>query len=209
MMLEERFIKTMQFVELCPENKDAFSNEYASLLMTIGAEVDCLFTLNCGFEPNEKKCISDYVTLEPLVKPWKIELLDRDLDPLAPFGEWNSDSPGKSLKWWQAYNAIKHARGDNRECGSQQKVLDYLAGLCLLENLMLKRISQKYSCKDVPSEYSKLFYIDGWEYNSTPYNKYETSIPLHLDRDNEEDRALVDALKNFGLEGDLFDPPDE
>ena len=209
-MLEEKFIKTQQYVELTPENYDTFSNEYASLLITIGAEVDALFKLNCSIDPREQRStIADYVSLAPEVVSIEVEIMDRELDTIVPFEKWDIEKPAQSLEWWQAYTSIKHDRESNRHLASQKNVLYALAALCLLENTMLKKIADEYKCKDVPFEYSKQFYIVGWEYNSSVYSKYEKDIYLHLDENNEADRSLVEMMKNFGMEGGLYEPAEE
>ena len=43
MMLEEKFIHTLDFVALSTDNEAAYSNEYAGLIQMIGAEMDSFF----------------------------------------------------------------------------------------------------------------------------------------------------------------------
>ena len=64
-MLEERFIKTCQYAELTPDNYNTYSDEFASLLMAIGAEIDTLFKLNCGIDLKSRSNIENYITLIP------------------------------------------------------------------------------------------------------------------------------------------------
>ena len=40
LMLEKRFVESIEFVELHEDNFDAFSNGYALLIQAIGAELD-------------------------------------------------------------------------------------------------------------------------------------------------------------------------
>lgn len=40
MMLEEKFIHTLDFVALSTDNEATYSNEYAGLIQMIGAEMD-------------------------------------------------------------------------------------------------------------------------------------------------------------------------
>ena len=46
-MLEDKFIDTMQYVELAPENYNAFSNEFASILMSVGAAISVSVLVGC------------------------------------------------------------------------------------------------------------------------------------------------------------------
>lgn len=49
LMLEKRFVESIEFVELHEDNFDAFSNGYALLIQAIGAELDTVFKEFCGF----------------------------------------------------------------------------------------------------------------------------------------------------------------
>lgn len=209
MMLEDRFIRTCQFVELTPDNYDTFSNEYASLLMAIGAEIDVLFKLNCSIDVEERSSIEKYISLQPLVKDIELEVVNREIETVKPFATWDITAPAKSLEWWQAYNKIKHGRGDNRQFASQRNVLFALAALCLLENYMLKKIALEYNCMNVPSEYSKLFYIIGWKYNSVTYNKNEKDLFFQIDETDEDDKKLLDLLRELGWDDVISSIPEE
>ena len=72
LMLEKKFIATENYVTLSQQNYNTFSNEYASLLQLVGAELDGFFKKYCGFELDDKKNISDYaVTIlsnDPVIK---------------------------------------------------------------------------------------------------------------------------------------------
>ena len=46
LMLEKRFVESIEFVELHEDNFDAFSNGYALLIQAIGAELDTVFKYN-------------------------------------------------------------------------------------------------------------------------------------------------------------------
>ena len=48
-MLEDKFLATVNYVELNQANFQSFSNEYALLLQAIGAELDNFFKAYCGF----------------------------------------------------------------------------------------------------------------------------------------------------------------
>ena len=60
MMLEEKFIHTLDFVALSTDNEATYSNEYAGLIQMIGAEMDSFFKEYCGFAPTDNKNISHY-----------------------------------------------------------------------------------------------------------------------------------------------------
>lgn len=62
LMLEKKLINTFNYVELSTSNYSTFSNEYASLIQSIGAELDSFFKLYCSFNFNDKVKI-DIATL--------------------------------------------------------------------------------------------------------------------------------------------------
>ena len=53
-MLEDKFLATVNYVELNQANFQSFSNEYALLLQAIGAELDNFFKVYCGFDPTDR-----------------------------------------------------------------------------------------------------------------------------------------------------------
>lgn len=59
-MLEKHFIESVEFAELNEENFTAYSNGHASLIQTIGSELDTVFKEFCGFKTTEKRTIEDY-----------------------------------------------------------------------------------------------------------------------------------------------------
>lgn len=48
-------------MEINPSNFSTYSNEYALLLQSIGAELDNFFKVYCGFNLTDRKNIADYV----------------------------------------------------------------------------------------------------------------------------------------------------
>lgn len=55
LMLEKRFVESLEFVELHRDNFNTFSNGYALLIQVIGAELDTVFKEYCGFNTTERK----------------------------------------------------------------------------------------------------------------------------------------------------------
>lgn len=77
LMLEKRFVESIEFVELHEDNFDAFSNGYALLIQAIGAELDTVFKEFCGFNTTDRKTVADYaqyiLTNTPDIKNQKIK----------------------------------------------------------------------------------------------------------------------------------------
>ena len=100
LMLEEKFVETLNYVALSKDNEKTYSNEYAALLQMIGAELDSFFKVYCGFGASEVKNISDYyqfVTTDyPEILTQEIRVRSADLT-FRPFEGWNGIQAKQSL----------------------------------------------------------------------------------------------------------------
>lgn len=160
LMLEKKFISTFNYVELDPNNYSTYSNEYASLIQTIGAELDSFFKIYCGFQPHERKTITDYanciLTTECNIINTEILASHKRLS-LIPFSTWNQSQAAQSLDWWKAFDHIKHSRTANYSDASLKNTLYLLCALYILESKYLVRITNVAVEADIPDEESSLF----------------------------------------------------
>lgn len=174
LMLEKRFKESIEYVELHKDNFDTFSNGYALLIQTIGAELDTVFKEFCGFNTDERKCISDYakyiLEVNPDIKNHKIIVKDCDID-IQPFANWDVSQAAQSLSWWTAFTDIKHNRYDKIKQANQENVLNILGALCLIEMLFLKKITNETGEFDVFDESSNLFLFKDWSTKAIPLNQ--------------------------------------
>lgn len=154
LLLERRFLETIDYVGLHKSNFGSFSDTYAMLMQAIGAELDTAFKIYCGFAKTDRKTIAVYV------KSIDTEESDADSDSHAkkhpfrqqiiylnaynlmiqPFKDWDSNCPAQSLFWWDAFDKVKHNRIDNKELANQENCLNMLGALYLLDMKMLKKI---------------------------------------------------------------------
>lgn len=170
-MLEDKFLATANFVEINPANFSSFSNEYALLLQSIGAELDNFFKVYCGFALTDRKNIADYTTPVlsdfPSIKEEQIKVLGTDIT-VSPFAGWNGAAPAQSLSWWTAFGHIKHNRIDNFPEANQENVLNMLAALFLLEMKQFGKVARESNGHldepDSPDEKSQIFEPIGWNY---------------------------------------------
>ena len=170
LLLEKKFLNTNDYVEICKDNKDAYSNEYAYMLQAIGGELDTFFKEYCGFALTDRNSIADYekdvTTKFPHIKTQEVEvILNKNIH--KPFEHWSTAQPSQSLFWWQAYDHIKHNRVDNAKEASQNNVLYILSALFLLEMKLLDEISQSTGEPNIPNTKSELFDLPGWTYTHT------------------------------------------
>lgn len=161
-LLETDFKNSIRYVSLDEKNYNTFSVEYARLLQAICSEIDVLFKELCSCLNKKGNNISDYADI--LLKndstiPDRIiylKMYHRGFE-ICPFKNWKK---GNAPTWWGSYNEIKHHRKENMQKANQKNVLYALAGLFLLENILLKNIilenKETYPCVDYPSV---LFYM--------------------------------------------------
>lgn len=168
MMLEEKFIKTLNFVELNEDNYNTYSKEFASLIIVIGAELDAIFKLFCS-ESNEKnQSITDYakyiLDIYPDIRGQSMSI-NKEIT-IKPFSLWSKEQPGKSLSWWSAYTDIKHDRILNYKEATLDNCLNIIGALFLLEmKIFLSFKKDKKDNKDIPDRDSQLFVLDNWKNN--------------------------------------------
>ena len=171
-MLEDKFLSTVNYVEISQANKSTYSNEYALLLQSIGAELDNFFKVYCGFNLTDRKNIADYATFVltdfPAIITTQIQVLDTDMT-VTPFDGWNTNIPAQSLSWWLAFDHIKHNRVGNFQEANQENVLNILAALYILEVKMFTKATKDDPAQglaevDIPSEDSKVFALPLWKF---------------------------------------------
>lgn len=159
LLLEEKFLNTLKYVELHENNFDTYSNEYASLICTIGAELDSVFKAFCCFKQTDYKTIKDYgnyiKTHYPRVLTLQVKVREKGI-LISPLDiKQNVINNSKTLFWWQAYDNIKHSRSKNEKDGNLRNTLYLLATLYLLEMFyMSKKLA---GSTYIPLNDSKLF----------------------------------------------------
>ncbi len=170
LVLEEKFKNTLNYIELDWQNAQTFSNEYALLLQSIGAELDNFFKVYCGFATENRKNINDYCNFVlndyfDIVNQ-KVLIPERDME-FQPYQGWNTANPAQSLIFWDGFCKIKHSRYANIQMANQKNVLYALGALYLLEMKYLSNIAASNE-PDVPNKKSELFELDNWTYHFTP-----------------------------------------
>ena len=174
LMLENKFLNTLNYVELSSKNFSTYSNEYAHLIQAIGAELDNCFKDYCGFASSDFKTITDYANI--VIQKWPgitAQVVKYGSERIIPYDGWNCAKPKQSLFWWEAFDKIKHSRVANFEDASQKNTLYILAALYMLEMKWFKEQADKNNEIDILPEASRLFTLDNWE---TRYNSFSDFI---------------------------------
>lgn len=169
-ILEERFYNSIRYVELDISNFNTYSIEFINQIQTIGAEIDTVLKLMCGFTPSCRKNMTDYsnqiLQSYPDIKNHEVRTGNIGI---KPFESWDIENSAKSLEWWNAYNYVKHARNENFKKANLKNVLSALMGLYLLEMIFFKKLADNEGVPDILT--STLFYISDWKTNYIDLSK--------------------------------------
>ena len=158
LVLESKFEIATQYVEVCTNNYSTYSLEFVNQIQTICSEVDVIMKSMCGFASKDRKCITDYakILLNDIPDLVNREVTIRNIS-IKPFARWNEKNASKSLKWWNAYQKIKHGRDGTFHFASLENTLKSIKALYLLERIYFKRCADEENKPDVFSRDSSLF----------------------------------------------------
>jgi hypothetical protein len=132
--LEKDVEELARYIEFDKENFNTFSIQLAHCLLSISSEVDVVAKELCiEIEQDSKTSnINDYRKLITAKYPSLME------EPVflhrynLTFKPWLSWADGVNPEWWQAYNSVKHKRGEHFDEANLKNVLNSLSGLFLL-----------------------------------------------------------------------------
>lgn len=196
LMLEKRFIQSIEYVELHEDNFDTFSNGYALLIQVIGAELDTVFKEFCGFNTTDRKTITDYARYilqnNPDVKNQRIYVKEYNLE-IQPFDNWDVSQAAQSLEWWNAFTDIKHNRYEQLKQAKQKNVLNILGALYLMEMLHLKNITDGTDELDVFDEGSALFMLKDWTSKAVPMSQMFAVLSDMIEDENSVAERTFDV----------------
>ena len=191
--LEEKVMDTEKFVTFCRSNRQTYSNAFEELLVVICTEIETVFkerlqidkgSIICFFEKLLNEISAEELNKIVIVKLCNIGLMPfNDLSYLVSANMNKNDKlkgfdASKHLKWWKAYNNIKHNKLKYKEQANLENVLNALAALFILESLRIKNMDNADSndAFDCPYKPSQLFdsnietkrYIDSAGNSSIP-----------------------------------------
>lgn len=184
LMLENDFIKTLEYVELDKRNFSSFSKTYVMLFLAICSEVDVVLKFYVHqFVRRETKNIHQHAAVillhRPEIKDKEITISGRKGITLYPWKEWSANPNGKarfkddlnvSPSWWKEHTEIKHSRiqvidnSSNIRLANLGNVLNALAGLFQIEMMLYLEIAKANGENEIlqPQKQSKLFRINQW-----------------------------------------------
>jgi hypothetical protein len=134
--LEDDFVETSRYVEICEDNFDTYSIQYVRMILAIGSEVDVVAKEVCRQinASNALGNIDQYRDILVVEKPAMPRLrFGTAWNPLRlqPWQSWGN-TPPTNPDWWRAYNTVKHERLSNLSLGNLRNTINALAGLYAL-----------------------------------------------------------------------------
>lgn len=115
LILENDFIKTVEYISLDIQNSTAYSTQYLKIFLSIGSEIDIICKAYCAFLDNSQipSKINEYSNIICSNRPdfvnktitIKTEFADTSIN-LKPWNKWDTVTP----IWWKFYNKVKHQR---------------------------------------------------------------------------------------------------
>lgn len=161
--IESKLIETNQYVEHCEDNMNAYSNEFANIIMLSGSELDLLLKdyskLNGEILNDKKYNMGEYKKhFKDNILKANIEMINQDIT-ISPFENYDPKNQEDKLEWWVAYNNIKHNRIAYKSDASLKNALYIIAA----HYIILNRTISKSLCEtDSPSLQGKtnLFWPD-------------------------------------------------
>jgi len=166
------------FIEPSISNKYTSSLEIRNIILLASMEVEThwkiLLTTN-DYGKN-RLTTSDYVKLKEFINfemPFYL-ILNKEYGEINPFKNWETSNPTKSLKWYDAYNKIKHDRKNNLNYATLDNCI---SSVCAVINLMVIRWGGNLVNNYIDSnyfsfseeKYSKFGFDSGSEKKLYPY----------------------------------------
>lgn len=171
------------YIEPSEENFTSYGHKIRELLILSCTEVEYLlqkFLTDNGYTHKKTYNTSDYIHCKSILKLDEYEVTLKQYTTLSsfkPFKEWVANCPTKSLKWYSAYNSVKHNRGETIQEANLQNLLLAISAIHIIlesqygegifhplkrlttdESIFYTKKQPSHDCSDISSPY-----IGGYE----------------------------------------------
>lgn len=166
----------LEYVEPCDKNKDTYSHRIYELLLRTCTEVEAnlegIMKANGYKKPDKKNLtMTDYRKVESATKLSGYSVTMHQWRPdrtVHPFDAWKTQT--ESLRWYTAYNKVKHDRSKNFDKANLENLSNAICGLlCVLSAQF------GHSLDNVDSQPSSLVYCD--TENAIEIVNYSVNLP--------------------------------
>lgn len=136
-LLVRRLGAICQTVQPSMKTLDVYGHEIRNLLILAATEVEmhCRGILTVNGSKASQFHSNDYVKLADPLKllDYTVTFIDfPDLKSIRPFAGWEKSRPTKSLRWYEAYNGVKHNREGEFERGTLRHAFEAVSACIAL-----------------------------------------------------------------------------
>lgn len=193
-LLTEDLQTIFQVIEPDPSNYKVFGHKIRNLIILACTEVDSMckniLTANI-YRKKERYSTIDFVNLKNILKleEYRVSLISHPcIVNITPFVKWNIKQPTVSLKWYNAYNAIKHDRIINQRESTLENAINAVCAVAILlvaqygmsNNYWRNKMQKFFEISGPVWKYEDLYVPHVWntDYIEKKYDfkKYQTSI---------------------------------
>lgn len=158
------------YIEPSEINFLSFGHKIRELLILACTEVEYLLLkmlVDNGYIEKKIYNTHDYIKCKDILKLDNFEVqLNQypNLGTFKPFSSWECLSPTKSIPWYDAYNSVKHNRGDNIAQANIEHLLNAVAAIhILLESQYGNKIFTKWQSLTEDRSMFNTFRAPTWE----------------------------------------------
>lgn len=167
--IEKMLVDTRQYLSPSQQNKNAYSDEFAKIILLACSEIDAILKFLCKLEnisPSKKyyemqdysELLSYFSNIKDVgLGPAYCSSLKEKVPIVFPFKELDKGKPYANLNWWENYQKIKHNRMENIELGNLENALFSLAAyyiiICITMNYIDDDSGREYVMETHHSQY--------------------------------------------------------
>lgn len=180
-LLLEDLSVIFQTIEPTEHNMNCYGHKIRNLIILACTEFDsmCKNILVANDYPTRKMYkTDDYIKLKTPLKldQYEIEFMRHpEIGARTSFSTWESDKPTQSLKWYDAYNQIKHDRINNYKQATLENAIDSISAIVIL--LLAQFGDNNIYWKDKMSKYFNISRLPKWDFADLyipPVHPYKT-----------------------------------
>lgn len=152
LFIDEDLMKTCRYIQHDEKNMNAFSSEFARIILISGAEIDTICRLlckeidsSCDFPDDSTKSgkIDEYskIILRQFPKLPTTKIYCTTIESYKkPWDGWQYISSYKSPVWWREYQKIKHYRHNNFEKATLENSILAVSSLFVMLMYLHKKV---------------------------------------------------------------------
>lgn len=178
-ILLQKLQDILLYVEPSSEGLKTYSHKIRELLILACTELESSFKF---YKFDKNMGMNDYIKILDFVDLSKYKLsLVGYANPYksCPFKNWSKNSPSKSLKWYEAYNQVKHNKDGSFHLANLENCIDAIAA-----NIVL--FSIRYSPAMLYNE------------NDVCSNLVRSSLDLRLEESKDFYIPVFEGIKGYG-----------